>query len=175
MEIKKQFATEFECPSALHGKPQITLLRFLQVEMMERKIIAKIKLLIEAASPFQIVIDGFGSFPSHTIYTNISTKNNIIELVKSLKSLQPLVKLDKWNKGYFITEPYITIARKLLPFQYEKGWNKYMHENFKASFMVNEVLLLKRQINNKNFLIAKQFLLLNKAVPMVTQNTLLFL
>ncbi|MBS1641765.1 MAG: 2'-5' RNA ligase family protein [Bacteroidetes bacterium] len=174
-EIKKQFSIEVDCPAALHGKPQITLLRFLQMEMMERKIITKMKLLIEAASSFQITIDGFGSFPSHTIYANIITKNNIINMVKFLKPLQPLVKLDKWNKGHFITEPHITIAKKLLPFQYEKGWNKYMHENFKASFMVNKVLLLKRQINNKNFSVVKQFVLLNKAVPTVTQNSLLFL
>jgi 2'-5' RNA ligase len=172
MAIKKAFAEKFECPAALPSKPHITLLRFVQIEMQERKIINKLLPLIQAAAAFQITVNGFGSFPSHTIYANVATKNNIIDLVKSLRPLQPLVKLDKWNRGHFITEPHITIARKLLPFQYEKGWLEYEHADFKTGFMVNEVLLLRRPLEGKGYTNIAKFSLLNKSIPTVKQETL---
>jgi len=172
MNIKKAFAEKYECPAALHSKPHITLLRFVQMAMEERKIINKLQPLIEAATAFQVTIDGFGSFPSHTIYANIATKNHIIELVKSLRPLQPLVKLDKWHKGHFITAPHITIARKLLPFQYEKGWLEYEQAAFKTAFMANEILLLRRPMEGKGYTNIARFALLNKTIPTVKQETL---
>lgn len=172
MEIKKSFAEKFECPTAMYSKPHITLLRFLQLQMQERKIIAKLQSIIETASSFRVIINGFESFPSHTIYTNVETKSKIVELVKSLRPLQPLVKLDKWNRGHFITEPHITIARKLLAWQYEKGWLEYEHADFKTSFMVNEVLLLRRPMEGKGYTIAAKFLLLNKQIVTTEQTTL---
>jgi hypothetical protein len=55
------------------------------------------------------------------------------------------MKIDKDNKPHFITEPYLTIARKLQPWQYEKAWLEYQHANFHGRFIADHVLLLKRK------------------------------
>jgi 2'-5' RNA ligase len=172
IHIKKAFSDTYECPTAIQSKPHITLLRFLQVQMQERKIADRLRPLVEAIAPFQVTVDGFGSFPTHTIYANVQTKSNIIDLVRSLRPLQPMIKLDKWNKGHFITEPHITIARKLLPWQYEKGWLEYSNTPFKASFMVNEVLLLKRPMEGKGYQTVAKFSLLNTQPAVVSQASL---
>lgn len=172
MLLKKDFATLYDCPTAMYSKPHITLLRFLQCNMQQQKIVQKLTTIIESASPFSVVLNGFGSFPTHTIYFNVETKNNIVELVKSFKPTQAMLKLDNEHKPHFITEPHLTLARKLLPWQYEKAWLAYNNTPFAASFMVNKVLLLKRPIEGKGYSIAATFSLLNKQQPTTTQTSL---
>jgi 2'-5' RNA ligase len=96
--------------------------------------------------PFKIELKDFGSFPSHTIYINIVSKVPIMNTVKTLRqNAQKFMKLDKDNKPHFITEPHLTIARKLQPWQYEKGWLEYEHANFHGRFIADHALLLKRK------------------------------
>lgn len=160
--IKKQFAEKYECPQALHSKPHITLLRFMQYSMNERNIIHKMQLCINKHSSFMVLLNGFGSFPTHTIYVNVETKNNIVDVVKSLKPTQAFLKYDKEHKPHFITTPHLTIARKLQPWQYEKGWLELSNTPFTASFMVSNILLLKRNIEQKHYTVAATFELLGK-------------
>ena len=172
MAVKKSFAETYDCPTAMHSKPHITLLRFAQLEMLEKNIIPKLKNCIQAASPFSIALNGFGSFPTHTIYFNVETQNNIVALVKSLKPMQSLLKADKEHKPHFITEPHLIVARKLLLWQYEKAWLQYSNTPFSASFMVSNILLLKRKVEGKGYSIAATFPLLNKSQEVTTQASL---
>ena len=169
MGIKKQFAEKYDCPTAMYSKPHITLVNFVQWEMQEKKFVSRLKNIFESATPFRVSINGFGSFPTHTIYANVQTKNDIVDLVKSTKSAQSLLSFNVKNKAHFITEPHITIARKLLPWQYEKGWLEYSNTSFSASFMVNEAVLLKKHIDAKKYNIATSFFLLNKPSETATQ------
>ncbi len=63
------------------------------------------------------------------------------------KETQRLMKLNDENKPHFILEPYITIARKLQPWQYEKGWLEYSNRNFTGRFIADGMLLLKRPLD----------------------------
>lgn len=161
-EVKKVFAKKFDCAQALYSKPHITLINFVQLEMQEHKCIKILQQHIVESNSFLIKLNGFGSFPTHTIYAQVETKNNLIELVKSLKPVQQILKLDKEHKPHFITEPHVTIARKLQPWQYEKAWIEYSGAHFTTSFMVNKLLLLKRKIEQKHYTVAATFELLGK-------------
>ena len=172
MDIKYSFADKYDCSLARYTKPHITLINFVQWEMQETKLINRLKNIIENLTPFSVKIDGFGSFPTHTIYFNIQTKNDIVEMVKSLRPIQSLMTLSKKNKPHFITEPHLTLARKLQPWQYEKGWLEYSNTNFVASFMVNKVMLLKREVETKKYFIAASFLLESKVSTELTQASL---
>jgi 2'-5' RNA ligase len=157
MEIKKKFAKDYDCETALFTKPHITLVRFRQIEMMETRIIQQLKNITMTLSPFKVELKEFGSFPSHTIYINITSKVPIVNTVKALRAPQKLMKLDKDNKPYFITEPHLTIARKLQPWQYEKGWIEYEHKHFHGRFIADHALLLKRREGNRAYQIAAKF------------------
>lgn len=172
MDIKKQFAEKYDCPTAMYSKPHITLINFVQWEMQEKKFVSRLKNIFESTAPFQVSINGFGNFPTHTIYANVQTKNDIINLVKSTKSAQYLLSFNAKNKAHFITEPHISIARKLLPWQYEKGWLEYSNTSFSASFMVDEVVLLKRHIDTKKYKVVTSFFLLNKPSKIAIQTSL---
>lgn len=160
--FKKLFAEAYECLQVLHSRPHIALLKFTQCYINEQKIVYGIQQIVQQYHPFQIKINGFGSFPTHTIYANIESKNDVVEMVKSIKPMHAFLKLDNDNKPHFITEPYITIARKLLPWQFEKALLEYSKTHFTASFMANDLVLLKRPIFGKVYSVAAKFEMLSK-------------
>ncbi|MCX6208995.1 MAG: 2'-5' RNA ligase family protein [Bacteroidetes bacterium] len=170
--LKKSFAEKYECTQALHSKPHLTLLRFMQYDMNERNIVRKLELLVNQYAAFMVLLNDFGSFPTHTIYVNVETKNNIVDLVKSLKPAQAFLKYDKEHKPHFITTPHITITRKLLPWQYEKGWLELSNTHFNTSFMVSNILLLKRNIEQKHYTLAATFELMGKKEVLMEQVSL---
>lgn len=147
--IKEKFASDFDCATARLGLPQITLVRFRQYQATENRIRQTLRAGLKTLQPFKIEMKDFGSFPSHTIYINITSKVQIANTVKVVRQGQKFMKTDKDNKPHFITEPHLTIARKLLPWQYEKGWLEYSHKDFHGRFIADHALLLKRKQGEK--------------------------
>lgn len=162
LQLKKHFAENYDCPTAVYSKPHITLLRCLQYTMAEMRWIPRLERIIASADPFMVELSDFGSFPTHTIFIQVKTKNPIIELVKSLRPLQPMIKTDKEHKPHFIMDPHMTIARKLLPWQYEKGWLEYSNSQFTGKFMADHVLLMRKQMDAKKYEVIKRFKLLGQ-------------
>lgn len=158
IKVKQEFADKYESDHARWGKPHITLVNFLQQSMLETRIVNKLKLVAMGFPPIKIELKDYGSFPSHTIYINIMSKVPVQNLVKQIRSeTQRLMKLDNDNKPHFIMEPHVTIARKLQPWQYEKGWLEYSHKHFTGRFIASDMLLLKRPINEKKYQIVQRF------------------
>ena len=161
--IKKKFASTYDCSSALSNQlPNILLARFEQFEVTEKRILHRLELLAAAHPAFMVELNGFGSEPTHTIYINLGTKTQIISLVKSFRSIQSLLTMDKDHKPHFITEPTVTIANKLLPWQYEKGWLELQHTHFSGMFLVNQLIMLRKRKNGNAFEIIKKFSFLNE-------------
>ncbi|PWU02017.1 MAG: hypothetical protein C5B52_06180 [Bacteroidetes bacterium] len=144
--IKKEFSETYKSNFAIGGRPQITLARFTQLEMMEERILLRLQAIAMGSYPIKMELRDYGSFPSHTIYINVTTKLPVRNLVKKVKEVQRLMKLDNDHKPHFIDEPYIVIARKLLPWQYEKGWLEFSNRHFTGRFISDGMLLLKRKM-----------------------------
>ena len=131
MKVKEDFANEYKSDHARWGKPHITLVNFVQYGMMEDRIVNRLNTVAMGQYPFKIELKDFGSFPSHTIYINVTTKVPVQDLIKTIRAdSQRLMKLNDDNKPHFIMEPHLTIGRKLQPWQYEKGWLEYSNKNF---------------------------------------------
>lgn len=144
--IKKKFETDFRFDNIKIGLPHITLAMFKQFQSTESRIVQFLRCNAKAIAPFKIELKDFGSFPAHTIHINIVSKIPIMNAVKTLRqNAQKFMKMDKFIKPFFITEPHLTIARKLQPWQYEKAWLQYEHANFHGRFIADHALLLKRK------------------------------
>ena len=156
--VKTDFYNSCQAETAKWGKPHLTLVNFLQYEMFESRIINRLKLIAMGYHPIKIELKDYGSFPAHTIYINVTSKVPIQNLVKQIRTeAQRLMKLNDDNKPHFILEPHLTIARKLLPWQYEKGWLEYSHKHFTAKFIADAMLLLKRPVGELKYQIAQRF------------------
>ncbi len=172
MAVKKNFAEKYQCPFAYGTKPHVTLIKFVQRKMVEDRIRLGLRNIINRNSPVKIELKDYGSFPTHTIYINVTSKVPIIHLVKELKEVQRLMKPDEENKPFFITEPHLTIARKLLPWQYEKAWLDYSHSFFTGRFIADYILMLRRTAGEKKYTLVERFELLGQASAQVRQGIL---
>jgi 2'-5' RNA ligase len=171
-DVKEDFSKKFDAPNARWGKPHVTLAKFTQLEMLEERIINRLKIVAMGYHPIKVELKDFGSFPSHTIYINITTKEPIRNLVKEIKPWQKLLKLNDDNKPHFLDEPHLTIARQLKPWQYEKGWLEYSQKNFTGRFIADSMLLLKRKVGDMGYQIAARFEFQN--LPVSTKQGELF-
>ena len=146
MEVKKDFSGKYKTTISLYSKPHIALANFVQFEMIEERLINRLKIIASGYHPFKVDLKDYGSFPSHTIFINVESKQQVQNLIKELKPAQQLMTINKENKPHFFNDPYLIIARKLLPWQYEKGWLDYSHRYFSGCFIADGMLLLKRQL-----------------------------
>jgi 2'-5' RNA ligase len=172
-QLKQEFYDVYKAPAALGGKPHVTLVNFLQYEMFEERIVSKLKTIAMGYHPIKLELKDYGSFPSHTIYINITSKLPVQGLVKEIRhEAQRLMKLNDDNKPHFILEPHITIARRLQPWQYEKGWLEYSHRHFTGRFIAGAMLLLKRPLQEKKYQVVQRFEFMN--LPVNTRQGNLF-
>lgn len=144
-KVKQEFNDAYKIQNTIGSRLYLILVNFLQYEMMEEKIIGRLKTIAMGFHPIKVELKDYGSFPSHTIYINVVSKMSVQKLVKEIRhDAQRLMKLNDDNKPHFILEPHITIASKLRPWQYEKGWLEYSNKHFTGRFIADGMLLLKR-------------------------------
>src|SRR5688500_16930259 len=171
-QVKKEFSDKYKAPAALYGKPHIALVNFVQFEMMEERLVSHLKTIAMGCAPFKVELKDYGSFPSHTIFINIATKQQVQNLVRELRPAQRLMTLNKENKPHFIDDPHLTVARKLLPWQYEQAWLEYKHRHFTGRFIADSMLLIKRKVGDKAYQIVERFEFMN--LPVTTKQGELF-
>ncbi len=173
MQVKQEFYDSYKASMAIGGKPHLTLVNFVQYGLMEERILNRLQVIAMGYHPIKVELKDYGSFPSHTIYINVTSKIPIQGLVKTIRAeAQRLMKFDEDNKPHFILEPHITIARKLLPWQYEKGWLEYSNKHFTGRFIADGMLLLKRPVGELKYQIVKRFEFQN--LPVSTKQGELF-
>ena len=172
MQVRKEFFEKYHTDIQLGGKPNLALVRFTQYEMMEERIINRLKLVAMGFQSFKVELKDFGSFPTHSIIINVPTREPVQNLVREIKESQRLMKMDNDHKPHFINDPYFTIARKLQPWQYEKGWLEYSQRHFTGRFIADNMLLLKRRVGDKAYQIAQRFDFMN--LPVATRQGELF-
>ena len=173
IKIKEEFADAYKSDYARWGRPHVAMVNFVQYGMMEDRIVQRLNAIVMRQYPFKVELKEFGSFPSHTIYINVATKLPVQNLIKTIRAdTQRLMKLNDENKPHFIMEPHLTIARKLQPWQYEKGWLEYSNKNFTGRFIADGMLLLKRPVGEGKHQIVKRFEFQN--LPVLTKQGELF-
>jgi 2'-5' RNA ligase len=170
--VRNEFSETYKNSAALTGKPHLALVRFTQLEMMEERIVNRLKVIGMGFQPFKVSLKDYGSFPSHTIFINVTTKIPVQNLVREIKDAQRLMKLDNEHKPHFIDEPFIAIGRRLVPWQYEKGWLEFSHRQFTGSFIADNMLFLKRRLGDRSWQIAQRFEFMN--LPVTTKQGELF-
>jgi 2'-5' RNA ligase len=154
------------------GRAHVILVMFSQLEMMEDKIRQRLRAITMGEPPFKIELKDFGTYPSHSIFVNIATREPVKKLIHSVRDIQSILRTDKEHKAHFLQEPMIVIGRKLRPWQYEKAWIEYSQRQFTGRFIADAVLLLKRAEGTIPWQIVERMELQN--LPVVTRQGGLF-
>jgi hypothetical protein len=171
-QIRTAFHDTYQVTPSLGGEPQVALVRWTQLALMEERIVQRLKTIAMGYCPFKVELKDFGSLPTHSIFINVTSKLPIRGLVTEIRDVQRLMRLDKDHKPHFIDEPNLLIARKLLPWQYEKGWLEYGNKSFTGRFVADAMLLLRRREGSKAWQIAERLTFQN--LPVTTKQGQLF-
>jgi 2'-5' RNA ligase len=149
MAVRKEFAETYQSYHNNWGKPHLMLARFNQYEMMEERVVNRLKTIAMSFHPIKVELKDFGSYPSHSIFIQVLSRELIKELTREIREAQRLLKPDNDHKPYFSDDPHVIVSAKLLPWQYEKGWLDYSHRHFTGRFIAEDMLLLKRRMGEK--------------------------
>jgi 2'-5' RNA ligase len=171
-QVKKEFSEKYDCAQALWGKTHLLLARFTQYEMMEERVLNRLRAVGMGFRPFKAELKDFGSYPTHTLFINLITREPVRELVREIRESQRILRPDNEHKPWFPDDPQLTIAGKLLPWQYEKGWLEYSHRHFTGRFLADSMLLLKRRPGMKSWQIVERLAFQN--LPVATKQGELF-
>ena len=92
------------------------------------------------------MLNNYSGFPSSkTVYARVQDHEPFKRLAASLKIIDQFVRDNGLPRAIIPGHPHVSIARSLQPDVYEKAMMDYSRKTFNASFIVDELVLLKRQ------------------------------
>lgn len=154
--LKKEIKDKFQVKHALKLPAHITLqIPFRMPPTRETILIKKLQGLCKERKSFKAHLDGFDKFSKHVIFIKINEHDPFISLSKELQELM-LNFIDlKSHEIASKMHPHITIAtRDLNRTIFPKVWNEFKDRDYKASFEVKDLHLLKH--NGKTWDIIKK-------------------
>ncbi|MFT3909240.1 MAG: 2'-5' RNA ligase family protein [Ferruginibacter sp.] len=158
MEVKQQFHAVYKAPSAIYSKPHITLVNFIQFEMLEKIVVNNLETIAANCHSLPVELKDYGNFVPHTIFINVISKDPIVDIVKRIKAKsQGAMTLGKYPP-HFSMLPHLTIAKGLDMWQYEQGILEYNQSSFSGTFMAEEMILLKKlAVEGSKYQVVKKF------------------
>ncbi len=172
-DMRQEFNQAYNMETASRGRCSILLCSFTQYDMMEERLNNRLHTIAMGATPFKIELQGFSSYPAHSILINVATRLPIQQLVKNIRQqAQRLMKINEEYKPHFILEPSMVLASRLKPWQYEKAWLDYSHKHFSARFIADSMILLRRPVGEFQYSIHARYQFEN--MPVATKQGLLF-
>lgn len=145
MEEKEYFTGVYGEKIAEKTKPHITVANFMASEAMEPTIVKWMQRICGAQQSFTVTLDNYSGFPPHTIYLRVQDPQPFQQLAKQLKTVDDFIRASACPPARIISKPHLSIARKLPEQVYNKAMADYAQKTFHESFMLDELLLLRRQ------------------------------
>lgn len=145
-EEKENFSSVYKVSIAKKTLPHITVANFLARENMEQTLIKWLYKIISGQKRFSVMLNNYSGFPSSkTVYARVQDHEPFKQLAVSLKVIDQYVRDNGMPRAILPNHPHVSIAGSLRPNVYEKAVMDYSRKTFNASFMVDELVLLKRQ------------------------------
>jgi hypothetical protein len=145
MAEKQIFYDEYKEKVAIRTKPHITVANFLAKETMEDTFIRWMENIFSKHQSFTVTLNNYSGYPPHTIYLRVQNPACFQQLARELQVVNTYVSSCLCPPMKLISNPYVSIAGSLSEEIYFKALTQYSHKSFHESFVVNELLLLRRK------------------------------
>lgn len=138
--FKKDLAIHYANSKALKNEAHITLFPPFSREIeLESDIHTAFQKISTEMTPFEIELNGFGSFPNPknpVLFIQPEENVHLTELYHRVKQ--------QFNFAKYSFTPHITVGYRNLTWEnYLKAWEKYKTEEYKTKFIVDKILLLR--------------------------------
>lgn len=145
-EEKESFSSVYKVSIAKKTLPHITVANFLAKEDMEQTLIKWLYKIISSQKRFNVMLNNYSGFPSSkTVYARVQDHEPFKQLAASLKVIDQYIRDNGMPRAILPNHPHVSIARSLQPNVYDRAMMDYSRKTFNASFIVGELVLLKRQ------------------------------
>ncbi len=141
---KEDFYRQYGTKPAININPHITIANFLAKEAMETTLNRWINKICNYHQKFELSLNNYSGFPPDTIYLRIQDPSPVYSLIQQLKTLDDFIRSSDCPPLKASPKPHLTIARKLSMEIYDKAIRAYSQKDFHESFIVEELVLLKR-------------------------------
>jgi hypothetical protein len=151
--------------------PQFILANFRQIGQLEKRMTERIRLICLSLPSIHIRLHAYDHFAQHSIFIHAQAEPPLKDFVSRLR--QEAAKLFKAGKEqpHFMSEPHITLVRKMSHEQFDKAWKVFSHRSFTARFTAHQAFLLRRTAADPHFKVIAQFQFENLPIA-VEQGTL---
>lgn len=144
MAEKQLFYDEYKEKTAI-TKPHINVANFVAREEMEDTIIRWVERICHHQQCFTVTLNNYSGFPPHTIYLRIQNAKPFQQLGKELNVVNGYISSCSYPPIKIISRPHVSIAGSLSEEVYFKALIQYAQKSFHESFVVSELLLLRRK------------------------------
>jgi 2'-5' RNA ligase len=141
---KESFTAEYHQKIAAKTKPHITIANFVAREAMEETILRYTQRICSQQQSFNVFLNNYSGFPPHTVYLRVQNPQPFKRLAKELKAVSNYISSCSCPPAKLIGNPHLTIARRVPETLYLKAMMDYSQKTFHETFMVNELVLLRR-------------------------------
>lgn len=141
---KKEFTGKYFHKAASKTQPHITIASFVAREAMEETIIRYTQRICSQHAGFNVELNNYSGFPPHTIYLRIQNPQPFKKLASELEVISNYVKGCSCPPVMLNSNPHLSISRGVPETLYLKAMMDYSQKTFHETFMVNELVLLRR-------------------------------
>ena len=169
--IRNDWKTHFNLQNTQLQGGFFMLAKFSQFAMLEQRVTDKIKMIAMEAAPFRLQLKDYTAIPDHSIGTGIVNPAGLKAIVKMLRREQRILK-GGGELPLFNDQPGLWIATRLQQKQYDEIYNRYKNRHFTAAFVAENMILLRKAANQKQWTILENMPLQN--LPVFSQQGMLF-
>ena len=142
--IEQQFYIDYGIKPPAGLKPHIKVAGFQAQEVMEGTLIRWIERICSRHKSFPVTLNNYSGFPPHTIYLRVQDPRPFAQLSRELRAVDDLIRSSYCPPANLVAKPYLGVATRLTEQVYDKAMPDYSRRTFHASFMVKELLLLRK-------------------------------
>jgi 2'-5' RNA ligase len=139
--FRETFMAEGNCKENLH----ITIARFQAKEIMEETLVRWIQNICLLHNSFDVRLNNFSSFPPHTIYLRIIDPMPFIHIGNQLKMISGFIESNNCPPLTLSPRPHLALVSGLSERIYNQAVREYAQRCFSHNFLVEKLVLLKKE------------------------------
>lgn len=143
---KQHFLADYGLSAPLKTSAQITVAQFSAREGMEETLIRWIQRICSQQQSFLVTLNNYSGIPPHTIYLRVLDHGPFQQLSQQLRAIDEFIRSSACPPATLPAKPYLSLAGKLPEAVYSKAMPDYSRRIFHESFMVHELLLIKKDL-----------------------------
>ena len=124
------------------AKPHIVITNFFASDGMEATLVRWLQRICSLEHGFKLTLNNYSGYPNNIIFLRVPDAEPIQHFVAQLNPMKDFVQP---GPGGFFRRPHLPVSPKLPTVVYEQALSDYSRKIFHESFVVEELVLMKRK------------------------------